>query len=321
MWETSDAKLSASEKASREFIKDKFGLSVHWGIYSIPGRGEWVMHVEKIPVREYEKLMESFNPVNFNADEWIGFIKEAGIKQFMITSKHHDGFCMFDSSLTEYKITNTPFKRDVIAELASACHRYDIKLCFYYSLLDWHHPDYQGNWERYVEYYQGQIRELCTKYGKIGGIVFDGWWPRHQFDESTKHFIPKGKWNIGRTYDLIHSLQPDAMIANNHHILPLQGEDYQIFELDLPGENTAGFNTTEVGDKPLASWINLGKGWSYIKEERPLKEIDYFKNFIKKSQEKNVFLWMNTGPTPDGRLGDAEITVINNLKPLLRGEK
>ncbi|HOL49171.1 MAG TPA: alpha-L-fucosidase [bacterium] len=321
MFEKSTATLSASKKAVDEFVNDKLGLSVHWGIYAIIGKGEWVMHVDKIDVKEYEKLMDVFNSVHFDADEWISLLKETGIKSFMITSKHHDGFCMFDTAITDYKITNTPFKRDPIKELADVCHKYNVKLHFYYSLLDWHHPDYQSNWKSYVKYYQGQIKELCSNYGKIGGFIFDGWWPRHPFDESQEYFIPKGIWRIGETYDLIHSLQPDALIANNHHILPLPGEDYQVFELDLPGENTAGFNTTEIGDKPLASWINLGGGWSYIKDNRRFPEVDYFLNFKKRCDERNTFLWLNAAPMPDGRLQPEQVKILKEFGEALKHER
>ncbi len=245
-------------------------------------------------------------------------IKDAGIKSFMITSKHHDGFCMFDSALTDYKITNTPFRRDVIEELADTCHSNDIKLHFYYSLLDWHHPDYQSNWAGYIRYYQGQIRELCTKYGKLGGIVFDGWWPRFNLQPETEYFRPKGNWDLTGTYDMIHSLQPDAIITNNHHILPLRGEDYQIFEIDMPGENTAGFNTTEIGQKPVATWITLGRGWSYIKENREFKTVDFLKEKIRKCKEKNIFLWINAGPMPDGSLQPEEMCILRNFKQLLK---
>jgi len=316
MWETSDAILTASKTAVKEFVSDGAGFSVHWGLYSLLGRGEWVMHSEHIPVQQYRKLMDSFNPINFNADDWIFLIKEAGIKAFMITSKHHDGFCMFDTKLTDYKITNTSFGRDPIKELSNACHRHNVKLHFYYSLLDWYNPDYQVNWERYVEYYQGQIKELCSNYGKLGGILFDGWWPRYQLDKETEYFRPKGKWNITQTYDLIHSLQPDALITNNHHILPLKGEDYQIFEIDMPGENTTGFNTTEIGDKPIATWITLGKGWSYIKENSEFKTLDFLIERMKKCKEKNIFLWINSGPMPDGNLQLEEIEILKNLKHL-----
>ncbi len=316
MYEKSDAKLSANSKAVEQFMADGIGLSVHWGIYSIIGKGEWIMHVDKIPVKEYEKLMEEFNPVNFNADEWIGLLKESGIKHFMITSKHHDGFCMYDTDLTDYKVTNTRFRRDPIKELSEVCEKYGVKLHFYYSLLDWHHPDYQSNWTKYVEYYQGQVKELCTKYGKLGVIVFDGWWPRFEFKPETEYFRPKGKWEIGKTYDLIHNLQPDAIVGNNHHILPLEGEDYQVFEIDMPGENTAGFNTTEIGDKPTATWITLGPGWSYIRTKGNFKSIDFLKQRIEKCREKNIFLWINAGPMPDGRLQPEEIELIKAVKQL-----
>ena len=320
MYEKSEAKLSASRKAVDEFIKDRLGFTVHWGIYSIIGKGEWIMHVDKIPVKEYEKLMSQFNPVHFNADEWISLVKKAGFKSFMITSKHHDGFCMFDSALTDYKITNTAYKKDIIAQLAESCHKHGIKLHFYYSLLDWHHPDYQSNWYGYVRYYQGQIEELCTKYGKIGGIVFDGWWPRFEFNAATEYFIPKGIWNITCTYDMIHTLQPDALIGNNHHCLPLPGEDYQVFEIDMPGENTAGFNTTEIGDKPLATWTTLGPGWSYIKDGTQFKTKEFLLDRIKRCRERNIFFWMNSGPMPDGRLQPGEAELLKWLAEIYKNE-
>lgn len=316
MIERCDAKLIASNTAVKEFMSDGIGLSVHWGLYSILGRGEWVMHTEKIPAQEYKMLMKSFNPVSFNADEWIFLIKQAGIKAFMITSKHHDGFCMFDSKYTDFKITNTQFGRDPMKDLSKACDKYDVKLHFYYSLLDWYHPDYQTNWKRYVEYYQNQIKELCTNYGRLGGILFDGWWPRFPFGKETEHFRPKGEWAIAQTYDLIHSLQPDALVTNNHHILPLPGEDYQIFEIDMPGENTTGFNTTEIGDKPVATWITFGKGWSYIKQNKEFKTAQYIFNHIRRCKEKNVFLWLNACPLPDGRFQPEEIEILEKLKQL-----
>lgn len=317
MYEESQAKLSATREAVEQFVRDRIGLSVHWGLYSLIGKGEWVMHTDKIPVNQYEKLMALFNPTDFDAEQWISLVKDAGIKAFMITSKHHDGFCLFDSRLTEYKVTNTAFKRDPIKEISDACHKYNIKLHFYYSLLDWHHGCYQSNWKEYVRYYQGQIRELCTNYGKIAGIVFDGWWPRFKLQPETEYFRQGGCWDLTGTYDLIHTLQPDALITNNHHILPLKGEDYQIFEIDMPGENTAGFNTTEIGDKPLATWISIARGWSYIKENTEFKTLQYIRERIEKCREKNIFLWLNSGPMPDGRLQPEEIEVLKNLRQSL----
>lgn len=309
----SNAKLEASASAISEFKEDGFGMSVHWGLYSILAKHEWIMFQEKIPVKEYEKLMLRFNPVLFDAEEWVSLIKEAGMRSLLITSKHHDGFCMFDTKLTDYKVTNTPFKRDPLAELAKACHRYGIKLHFYYSLLDWRHPDYLSNWDSYVKYYQGQIRELCTNYGKLGGILFDGWWPRMKFGPEQEHFLPRGDWDLTGTYDLIHSLQPDAMVTNNHHILPLQGEDYQIFELDLPGENTTGFNTTEIGDKPLATWQTMNKSWCYNKDDKEFKSVKDITKYLIECRKKGVYLHLNVGPMANGKFQVEEIERLKGI--------
>ena len=137
---------------------------------------------------------------------------DSGQRYMVITSKHHDGFCMFDSALSDYKITNTSFGRDPIAEIAEALPKRGLKLGFYYSLLDCHHPDYGSNWPAYVAYYQGQVRELCTKYGDLGMIWFDGYWPAH---ESPPYFQPSGSWDLAGTYDTIHELQPGALVGNN----------------------------------------------------------------------------------------------------------
>jgi alpha-L-fucosidase len=221
-----------SIEARRWFQDATFGLFVHWGVSSLLGKGEWVMEKSKIPVSEYEKLPPQFNPTGFNAEEWVKTAKEAGMKYITITSKHHDGFCMFDSKLTRYDIVDaTPYAKDPMKALADACHKHGLKLFFSYSLLDWHHPDYfpcgrtghatgreeGGDWSKYVAYYQGQVRELCTNYGAIGGLWFDGWWDR-----------PDADWDLVGTYKIIHDLQPGALVGNNHHVNPFPGKDFQI---------------------------------------------------------------------------------------------
>lgn len=139
----SSSASGANTVARRWFEDAKFGLFVHWGVYSLLGKGEWVMNNDKLPISEYQKLPPRFNPVKFDADEWVRLAKAAGMNYITITSKHHDGFCMYDSSLTGYDIVDaTPYGKDPMKALASACHRQGIKLFFYYSLLDWHHPDY-----------------------------------------------------------------------------------------------------------------------------------------------------------------------------------
>ena len=230
-------------RALAEFKADRFGMFIHWGLYSIPARGEWEMQVHHVPSDVYAKYMTQFNPTQWNADRMVEIAERAGMKYIDITTKHHDGFCMFDSQLTDYKITNTPFHRDVIREFVDACHRHGIKIIFYYSLLDWHHPDYvadpeqvesswavlhrhnaSADWNRYIAYYQGQVRELLTNYGHIDGILFDGGWNRTDWHV----------WKLDETFAMIHQLQPWALI-NNHDTFKRTppGEDYESPEQNL----------------------------------------------------------------------------------------
>src|SRR5947199_3827201 len=178
------------------------------------------MHNRKIAVADYEWLAATFNPAKFDARAWVALARRAGVRYITITSRHHDGFSMFQTGETRYNIVDwTPFRRDVLKELADACHSQGIKLFFYYSQLDWHHPDYfprggtgrkagrpeAGDWQKYKEYYIGQVRELCTNYGEIGGIWFDGWWDK-----------PSADWGHAVLYPMIHKLQPRALVGNNH---------------------------------------------------------------------------------------------------------
>jgi alpha-L-fucosidase len=314
--DTSSARLQASEEGVRRFRDASFGVSVHWGIYALPGRGEWVMHQERIPVSEYEKLARRFNPVRFDAEEWIGLVKESGAHFFMITAKHHDGFCMYDSALTDYRVTRSPFGRDPVAELAEACHRRGIGLHFYYSLLDWHHPAYRKDWTAYRRYYQGQVKELCSRYGKIAGMLFDGYWPKFEFPPEREYFLPGGLWDLAGTYDLIHSLQPDAVIVNNHHLPPGKGEDYQIWELDFPGENTLGFNTTEIGDKALAVWFNVNSGWAFHPAESKVKPPAELIRLVTESRKRKATCILNAGPSPEGEIVGEEKEALRGLGPV-----
>jgi len=313
------AKLQASPEGIQAFLETGIGLSVHWGLYSLLGRSEWAMHNERISMPAYEGLFEQFNPVQFDAEEWADLMVDIGAKAFVITSKHHDGFCLYDSSLTDYKSTKTPFGRDPLAELAEACHKRGIALHFYYSLLDWHHPDYLSDWPAYVAYYQGQVRELCTNFGPIGGILFDGYWPRHHFERSNGYFRPGGDWDLAGTYDLIHSLQPQAMVTNNHHVLPLAGEDYQVWELDLPGENTIGFNTTDMGELPRASWFNVNIGWSFRYEHRNPKSSQTLAALAAKAAALQASCWMNVGPTPEGIILPEDAEALRGMARILKG--
>jgi alpha-L-fucosidase len=287
----------------------RFGMFIHWGLYSLLGIQEWVMHTNNIPVAEYEKLVQQFNPVKFNAEEWVSIAADAGQKYMVITSRHHDGFSMYDTRLSDYKVTNTPFKRDPIAELADACaRRGDIKLGFYSSLLDWHHPAYRFReesglvWSDYIDFLHGQVRELCTNFGNLACLWFDGDWPRHAINESNAHFKAGGSFEYEKLYDMIHTLQPDAVVMNNHHEMPRPGEDVQGFEKDLPGGNTMNFNTTEVASMPLEVCMTLNDHWGYNKSDHNHKSSRYLVQLLVRSAAVNANFLLNVGPTAEGQI-------------------
>jgi alpha-L-fucosidase len=308
----------ASQKGVQAFVEAKFGLTAHWGLYSINGRGEWVYYAERIPYEIYHQRMQAFNPTLFNAEEWADLMVEAGVKFFVLTSKHHDGFCLWDSALTEFKVTNTAFKRDIISELAPRLRERGIKFHFYYSLVDWTHPAYRTDWAAYVAYYQQQLRELLTNYGEIGGIVFDGYWPRSEIAEGAEYFQTGGPWDLTGTYQLIHQLQPDAVVVNNTHVLPLPGEDYQVWELDLPGENTIGFNTSETGSLPYAAWWNLNQGWSYAPRAHKVKGAKEILETIARAWSKHAVFLLNVGPRSFGDIHPEEQQVLREIGQMLR---
>jgi alpha-L-fucosidase len=298
-----------SAKGMQWFLDSRFGMFIHWGLYSLIGRGEWVMHIESIPVTEYEKLVPQFNPVRFNADEWVSIAADAGQKYMVITSRHHDGFSMYNTTLSDYKVTNTPFKRDPLDELANAvARRSDIKLGLYSSLLDWHHPAYRFRqesglaWSDYVGFLHGQVRELCTNFGQIACVWFDGDWPHHPFDETNQYFTPGGSFEYDKLYTMIHDLQPDAYIHNNRHEKPLPGEDIQGFEQDLPGENTTGFNTTTVYDMPIEVCMTMNDNWGIAPQDDNHKSTRKLLHNLIRSASMNGNYLLNVGPTPLGEI-------------------
>jgi alpha-L-fucosidase len=294
-------------EARRWFQDAKFGLFIHWGVYSVLGDGEWVMNNRKMPISEYEKLPAQFNPTEFDPAEWVALVKAAGMKYITITSKHHDGFAMFDSKISDWDIVNrTPYQKDVLKMLADECHKQGIKIFFYYSQLDWRHPDYfprgrtgetagrpeSGDWFKYIDYMDGQLKELLTNYGPIGGIWFDGMWDR-----------PKAEWRFEQTYKLIHSLQPAALVGSNHHLKPFPGEDFQMFEKDLPGQKTAGFNAdSEVGDLPLETCETINGAWGYNANDKRFKSTKDLIHYLVKAAGYNANFLLNVGPTPNGKI-------------------
>ena len=299
---------SENLQARKEFQDNKFGVFLHWGIYSMTAQGEWYMNNRNIHRDEYAKLASGFYPSKFDAAQWVSQIKASGAKYITITSRHHDSFSMFETKESDFDIIDaTPFKRDVIKELAEECQKQGIKLHLYYSHLDWKREDYpvggtgkgtgrpQGkeNWETYYQFMNNQLTELLTNYGPIGAIWFDGVWDHPEsFD-----------WQLEEQYALIHKLQPSCLIGNNHHRTPYAGEDFQMFERDLPGENKAGFSEgQEISALPLETCETMNKTWGYNIEDQHYKPTKTLIQLLVRAAGKNANLLMNIGPQPNGEL-------------------
>lgn len=306
------------------FEEARFGLFIHWGVYSTLGDGEWVMNNQRIPVSTYEKLPGFFNPVAFDPKEWVQMVKDAGMKYITITSKHHDGFAMYDSKVSDYDVVDrTPYKKDILKMLADECHAQGIKLFFYHSQLDWHHPDYfprgntgqgytgrpeSGDFFRYLDYMDAQLVELLTNYGPIAGIWFDGMWDKKDAD-----------WRLEKTYKLIHDTRPAALVGSNHHRPPYEGEDFQMFEKDLPGHNTTGFSDEQkVGSLPKETCETINNSWGFnLQDARNKSRKDLIQYLVKSAGYGANFL-LNVGPMPNGKIQPEHTALLKQMGDWMR---
>jgi len=246
----------------------RYGMFIHWDMSSIAGteiswsrKGTKPLDIRKDPAGYvedpvYDNLYKKFNPQKFNADEWVKLAKDAGMKYLVFTAKHHGGFCMWDTKLTDYSIMNTPFKRDVVKELADACRKEGLRFGLYYSQRDWHHPDYGiGDNRKYIDYMNGQVRELLTKYGKIDVI----WWDSYGTGDLKKF------WRIGETFDLVKKLQPDIVMNNRLAILAHyngQPKPY-LGDHDTPEQRLGSFQNRRPWESCMSIVEARGGGWSY----------------------------------------------------------
>ena len=306
------------------FREARFGMFIHWGVYSVPAGewngqknyGEWFLEETKMPVSEYEKFATQFNPVKFDAKAWVRMAKDAGMKYIVITSKHHDGFAMFRSPSSDWGIKNTPFQRDPMKELAEACTAAGIKLCFYHSIMDWHHPDWgtRRKWndkatgdpdmDRYTDYMKGQLKELLTGYGPIGILWFDGEWEK--------------PWTHERGVDLynyVRSLQP-SIIVNNRVGKGRAGMggmdkgrgvgDYGTPEQEIPAN---GFG-------PGLDWescMTMNNHWGYNKNDQHWKSTQTLvRNLIDCASKGGNYL-LNIGPTSEGLFPQASIDRLGEI--------
>jgi alpha-L-fucosidase len=299
---------TAENLAARQWFQDsRFGMFIHWGVYSVLGDGEWVMNNRKMSVAEYEKLAPRFDPEKFDAAAWVALAKSAGMKYITFTTKHHDGFAMWGTKQSKWNVVDaTPYHKDVVKMLAEECQRQGIKLFVYHSQLDWHNPDYfplgqtghysgrpaGGDFDKYLDYMNAQLRELLTGYGPIAGVWFDGMWDK-----------PEANWRLEKTYTLIHSLQPAALIGSNHHRAPYPGEDFQMFEKDLPGQRTQEFNTTSVvGKLPLETCDTINYSWGYNSNDDHYKSSRELIQYLVRAAGNDANFLLNIGPRPDGTI-------------------
>ena len=321
MAQTSYQPTAENLKAREQFQDQKFGVFLHWGLYSMMGVTEWIMTNRDIHYQEYPKLAKTFYPSEFDADAWISAIKAAGAKYITITTRHHDGFSLFKTATSSYNsVDGTPFKRDIIKELAEACKRHGIKLHLYYSHLDWGREDYpvgrtgrgtgrpkeKANWPSYFNFMNTQLTELLTNYGEVGAIWFDGWWDH---DNDAKPF----DWQLEEQYGIIHKLQPQCLIGNNHHTTPFPGEDIQIFERDLPGENKAGLSGQDISRLPLESCQTINEHWGYSITDSNYKSGKELIQMLVRAAGKNANLLLNIGPEPGGALPSLALDRLKSI--------
>ena len=315
----------------KQFEESRFGIFIHWGIYSMLGRGEWVMQNEDIDYHEYPHLAAGFCPSRFDAAEWAQLFRESGARYVTFTTRHHDGFSMFNSKASEYNILKaTPFRRDILAELADALGREGLQLHLYYSHLDWGRTDYyplgrtgtgtgrpegkDGDWEHYMEFINAQLTELLTGYGKIGAVWFDGVWDKDAFPREDQPAI----WNLSEQYELIHRLQPQCLIGNNHHLLPFEGEDIQIFERDLPGQNEYGLSGQGISRLPLETCQTMNRSWGYRIKDTDYKSTDFLIEYLVRTAAKGANLLLNIGPRPDGTIPEEAASRLREIGKWLK---
>lgn len=312
--------------ARKEFEAMRFGLFIHWGPFSIPGSGEWVMNNRNVKVKDYTRLKDFFNPTAFNAAEYVGLAKRAGMKYITLITRHHDGFSMWDTKYSDFNIMNTPYKKDIVKLLADECHKQNIKLFLYYSLLDWRREDYphetgktgqktgrvgkKGDYASYLQFMKNQLTELLTNYGKISGIWFDGHWDQTA-PEGEKDRSSRIDWKYDEIYNLIHKLQPWALVGNNHHLSPFAGEDFQMFEKDLPGENKAGLSFQEASDQlPVETCETMNDSWGFNLTDNKYKSEKQIIHYLIGAAGRNANLLLNVGPMPNGKIQEEFVDTL-----------
>ena len=318
------------------FLEDRFGMFIHWGLYAIPARGEWVRNGERISNEDYQPYFEEFNPTRYDPKAWAALAKKAGMKYAVMTSKHHDGFCLFDSQFTDYKATNTPAGRDLLREYVDAFRAEGLKVGFYYSLIDWHHEDYPAfgdrhhpmrgneeykdrpeNFSRYVEYLHNQVRELCTNYGKLDIMWFD-----FSYDDMSGE-----TWEAAKLVEMIRALQPgviidnrlvsghEAGLAGNQTEPPVYAGDFESPEQKIPVQGVTDALGRPV---PWEACMTLNDHWGYHAGDKNYKSAQNVIHMLIECVSKGGNLLLNVGPNAKGEIPRQSIEVLEQVGQWMR---
>ena len=271
----------------------KFGMFIHWGVYSIPGRGEWLLYQEHIPFFEYATLADKFNPHDYNPKEWVARAKAAGMKYIILTTRHHDGFCLFDSKVSDFTAPKTAAKRDLIAEFASACHAAGMRMGFYYSLQDWHFPGvlpqgYQispSAMKLLMEQAHNQVRELLSNYGVVDILWFDGLTPGD----------PE-KWRSSELLDMARKLQPNIIINDR---------------AGLPGDFATPENIIAAQPRPWEACFCMNRTWGYALYDRNYKPVHEILRLLASCASQGGNFLLNISPDGEGTIPVEQIEILN----------
>ena len=324
------------QKRMAWFTDARFGMFVHWGLYSIPARGEWVRSVEEMPEEKYMPYFEEFDPVDYDPKAWARMAREAGMKYVVLTAKHHDGFCLFDSQYTDFKSTNTKAGRDLVREYVDAVRAEGLKVGLYYSLLDWHHEDYphyqdkihpmrnhpecsneNRHFDRYVEYFHNQVRELCTNYGKIDLLWFD-----FSYDDMRGE-----KWGATELIRMVRSLQPDVIIDNRLEVsgegrgslweckpTPYHG-DFVTPEQMIPPEGIVDIN----GDPMVwEACVTMNRNWGFCGTDRMFKPSSMLIKKLVECVSKGGNMILNVGPDARGNFPEESVKILHEIGAWMR---
>lgn len=328
--------IKERNKRTEWFLKDRFGMFIHWGLYAIPGRGEWIMTNERMTREEYKIYFDDFNPIYYDPKSWAKAAKEAGMKYAVMTAKHHDGFCLFDSKYTDYKSTNTQAKRDLIREYVDAFRAEGLKVGFYYSIIDWYHDDFphygdkhhpmrdneeyrniKHDFDNYLEYMHNQVGELCSNYGQIDILWFD-----FSYDDMVGE-----KWKASQLINMVRNLQPQVIIDNrleasgeNSGSIMTRDPSYYAGDFASPEQIIPPEGIVDEGGMPIPweACITMNNHWGYSSRDKSFKSSKMIVRKLVESVSKNGNLLLNVGPNAKGEIPKESLNILKEIGEWLR---